>query len=225
MASANDGSGKSAWCNVIVSSPCPYGAVDLGLTTSKGNKLYWATSNLCKSGLCPKSSDYGDYYAWGETNPKSNYAWSNLKYCTDSSGDHFSKYVPYDTSSYWSGSGNPDNKITLDLQDDAAHVKLGGSWRMPTGDEWEELINKCKWTWTGKGYRVTGPNGNSIFLPAAGYRRGKDLYGIGSRGCYWSSSLTPHSSSHAYDLSFFSDQFLRVYNRRNSGLSIRPVSE
>lgn len=133
-------------------------AVDLGLSVK------WADRNLG----APTPEEYGEYYGWGETSPKSDYDWSTLKYCTDGEGRHFNKYVPSDKSKYWSGSGSPDNKTRLDLSDDAARAKLVGKWRIPTKAEWEELKEKCKWSWTGSGYMVTGPNGRSIFLPAAG---------------------------------------------------------
>ena len=190
-------------------------AVDLGLSVK------WASCNLGAG----KPEEYGDYYAWGETSPKKDYYWSNLKYCTDSSGDYFSKYVPYDKSNYWSGSGRPDNKTVLDPQDDAAHVKLGGSWRMPTAAEWDELRNKCKWTWTGSGYKVTGPSGKSIFLPAAGDRGGTSLDYAGSYGSYWSSSLITDYPYGAWGVDFDSDGVRRFSSYRYFGFSVRPVSE
>ena len=193
--------------------------VDLGLSVK------WATCNVGAS----SPSDYGRYYAWGETSPKSEYDWSTLKYCTDTSGHHFSKYVPSGKSEYWSGDGAPDNRTKLVLSDDAARANWGGTWRMPTDSEWTELHTKCNWKWTshgGKnGYRVTGPNGNSIFLPAAGSRNGASLYDAGSRGFYWSSSLDTDYPYRAWRVYFSSGGVSRSGSGRCYGFSVRSVSE
>ena len=185
--------------------------VDLGLSVK------WATCNLGASS--PKG--YGSYFAWGETSPKSEYTWANLKYCNDSTGDSFSKYNQ-------TKNGTKDNKTKLDLSDDAARASWGGSWRMPTYDEFEELENNCTWTWTkmnGKnGYKVVSKsNGNSIFLPAAGCREDTSLYDAGGYGCYWSSSLYEGYSGSARFLCFNSGEHgTRFYYRKN-GWSVRPV--
>ena len=125
--------------------------------------------------------------------------------------------------------GTVDNKTVLDPEDDVAHVKWGGSWRMPTRAEQDELRDRCLWTWTAqngvKGYKVTGPNGNSIFLPAAGYRYGADVYGRGYNGSYWSSSLLSNDSDNACYL-YFRDSYYDCYNDyRRYGRSVRPVTE
>ena len=190
-------------------------AVDLGLSVK------WSDRNL--GALSPE--EYGDYYAWGETSPKWDYSWNTLKYCTDTSGKHFNKYVHSDRSKYWSGSGSPDNKTRLDLSDDAARAKLGGKWRIPTKAEWEELKEKCKWSWTGSGYRVTGPNGRSIFLPAAGSRLGSSSYYVGSDGDYWSSSLYTDYPNLAWRMYFDSGDYYMYSSNRSRGLSVRPVTE
>lgn len=190
-------------------------AVDLGLSVK------WADRNL--GALSPE--EYGDYYAWGETSPKSDYLWKTLKYCTDTSGDCFNKYVPSNKSEYWSGNGSPDNKTCLDLSDDAARANLGGKWRIPTKDEWEELKDKCTWSWTGSGYRVTGPNGRSIFLPAAGVRDGSSSYFVGSNGVYWSSSLYTDYPYFAWRMNFYSGDYCMLNYLRFNGLSVRPVTE
>ena len=131
-------------------------AVDLGLPSG----LKWAACNLGAS----RPEEYGDYYAWGETEPKEKYSWETYKFGTDFV---LSKYVT--DPAY----GAVDHKTLLDPEDDAAVVNLGGSWRMPTEAEYDELISKAIWTWTSRngvsGYLVTGSNGNSIFLPAAGH--------------------------------------------------------
>ena len=198
--------------------PDPYNGhefVDLGLPSG----LKWATCNVGAD----NPEDYGDYYAWGETATKSNYSWSTYKWCNGSS----STMTKYCTKSSY---GTVDNKTTLDPDDDVAHVKWGGDWRMPTRAEQDELrdINNCTWTWTtqgGKnGHLVTSKkNGNSIFLPAAGSRRGIDLYNAGSNGRYWSSSLYTSDSNYAYGLTLYSGDVQSASYPRYYGSAVRPV--
>lgn len=192
--------------------------VDLGLPS--GTK--WATMNVGAN----SPSDYGSYFAWGETSPKSSYTWENLKYRI--SGDisdnvKFSKYVA--SSKY----GNVDGKKLLDLSDDAAYVNWGSGWRMPSKDQQDELREKCRWSWTTmgghNGYKVVGPNGNSIFLPAAGYRYAGSLYGAGLSGDCWSSSLDTGSSYFAYYLNSGSGNYDCDNYCRCCGLSVRPVCQ
>ena len=186
---ANDGSGVFASCSVVVKNPCPSGAVDLGLS------VYWGTTNIGAS----KPEDYGDYYAWGETATKTVYSSSTYKFGTSSDGP-FSKYNT--NSSY----GEVDNKTVLDPEDDVAHVKLGGKWRIPTDAECRELWTQCTWGWTTQngvgGYKFTSKtNGNSIFLPAAG-SRDPNLSSVGFLGSYWSSSLRTESPGWAWYVYF-----------------------
>ena len=180
--------------------------------------MYWASCNI--GAITPE--EYGDYYAWGETEPKEDYSWSTYKFGTSSSGP-FSKYNTI--SSY----GSIDNKMVLEPEDDVAHVKLGGKWRMPTVAEWTELRENCTWTWTTQngvnGRLVTASNGNSIFLPAAGGRGDTILGTVGSYGYYWSSSLHPVSPTGAWYFHFGSGSAGRNGYRRCVGLSVRPVSE
>ena len=184
--------------------------VDLGLSVK------WATCNVGAS----KPEEYGDYFAWGETQPKSNYDWSTYKYYNGS----YNTLTKYNNSSSY---GTVDNKTTLDLSDDAARANWGGSWRMPTKAEQDELRNNC--TWTGiiqngvNGYKVTSKsNGNSIFLPAAGYRDGSSLNDAGGSGDYWSSSLGT-GPYRAYYL-FFNSSDVDWYDvSRDYGFSVRPV--
>ena len=188
--------------------------VDLGLPSG----LLWATCNLGAS----KPEEYGDYYAWGETSTKSNYNWSTYKYCNGSSTT-MTKYC--NSSPY----GTVDNKTTLELSDDVARASWGGSWRMPTYEEISELNTKCTWTWTSlngtDGYKVTGPNGNSIFLPAAGYRDGESLSYAGSYGVYWSSSLHASLAHYARKLYFHGSGHSTDYGSRYFGRSVRPVTK
>ena len=185
--------------------------VDLGLSVK------WATCNVGAT----KPEEYGDYFAWGETQPTDYYDWSTYKWCNGSPKTH----TKYCTDSYF---GTVDNKTTLEMSDDAAHANWGGSWRMPTKAERDELLEQCTWTWTTQngvnGYKVTSKkNGNSIFLPAAGYRYYSSLDSAGSRGCYWSSMINSLNSL-AYVLDFNSDIVSSGGDSgRSFGNSVRPV--
>ena len=189
-------------------------AIDLGLPSG----IKWASCNV--GATAPE--EYGGYYAWGETEEKEDYSWSTYKYC-NGSYDSMTKYCT--DSDY----GTIDNKTTLEPEDDVAHVQWGGSWRMPTKAEQDELRNNCTWNWTTlngvNGYRITGPNGNSIFLPAAGYRDGTEVRFQGSDGGYLSSSLSSYHSYDAYNLHFGSRYYDWFYYYRYSGRSVRPVCE
>ncbi len=201
-------------------------AVDLGLSVK------WATCNVGAS----KPEEYGDYFAWGETSPKTTYNWSTYKYTQSgkSSREYITKYtIPDDKKSGIWYNGDifvGDNKTTLDLADDAAHVNWGGSWRMPTKAEQDELYDNCIWTWTTQnginGCLLTSKkNGNSIFLPAAGNRYGSSLNYVGSSGGCWSSSLYSDDSSNAYGLYFYSGGVVWSGYDRNYGQSVRPVCQ
>ena len=199
--------------------------VDLGLSVK------WATCNLGAT----KPSDYGHYYAWGETEPKTDYTWATYKWMQAGQSDwkHITKYTVADgqTEGIWYDAGGTfigDNKTTLEAADDAATRKLGSLWRMPTKEEIRELLDHCTWNWTtqdGKnGYEVKSKtNGNSIFLPAAGYRGGSALYYAGSGGDYWSSSLCAVYSGLARYLGFDSGGRGWYDNGRYYGFSVRPV--
>ena len=184
--------------------------VDLGLSVK------WATCNVGAT----KPEETGYFFAWGETKPKAKYNWDTYKWC-EGSDDTQTKYC---TDSYY---GIVDNKTILELSDDAANVNWGGDWRMPTKQEQDELRNECTWDWTTKngvnGYTVTGPNGNSIFLPEASCRDHSDFYGAGYNGYYWSSSLDTIYSSNASYLSFDSYYVARSSFPSFRGQSVRPV--
>ena len=190
--------------------------VDLGLPSG----LKWATCNI--GATTPEG--YGNYYAWGETAPKSNYTWETYKYC-NGSYDTMTKYC---TESGYGYNGFTDGKTTLELSDDAARANWGGKWRMPTEAEQNELRNNCTWTWTTQngvmGYKVTSKtNGNSIFLPAAGYRDGTSVSSVGSYANYWSSSLDESSPGNAYNFYFNSGNVDWGSSLRNYGLTVRAV--
>ena len=180
--------GFEAGCVVTVAGMAVPEAVDLGLPSG----LKWASFNVGASA----PGGYGNYYAWGETQTKSDYSWETYTFGSSPNGP-LSKYN-YDYSY-----GPVDNKVVLDPEDDVAHVEYGGSWRIPTASEWDELLNHCTWTWTND-YNGTGVAGDivtsnrqgythvSIFLPAAGRMTG--TYLDDDRGQYWSSSLClPHT--------------------------------
>lgn len=183
-------------------------AVDLGLSVK------WANMNV--GATTPEG--YGDYFAWGETATKETYNMSTY-FDTNDGGSTFTKY------------NNESGKTVLDPEDDAAHVNWGGSWRMPTKAEWQELIDKCTWTWTTQnginGYKVTskkaGYTDKFIFLPAAGNREDSDLNFVGSGSVYWSSSLSEFDSYNAWYVYFNSDDHDFSYYGRYLGESVRPV--
>ena len=198
-----------ASCTVTVPYPAPE-AVDMGLAVKWGSFNLGATS--------PEQA--GEFFAWGETEPKTTYTWSNYAW-TEGNGATVTKYT-----------GVTGDKIILDPEDDAASVKLGGKWRMPTDEDWTELCSKTKfdWVWddSRKGYTVTskiaGHEGNSIFLPAAGYRRGSDLIAAGDCGLYWTLSLYASYPYEALGVYFDPSYILGYYyDTRYSGFSIRPV--
>ena len=191
--------------------------VDLGLPSG----LLWAETNIGAA----TAADDGCYFAWGETDmtTKSSYDWSTYKY-----GKYYDNMTKYNST---------DGKTVLDKEDDAAYVNWGSSCRMPTNDEFTELRNSsyCTWTWTSQttslgssiyGYKVTSvKNGNSIFLPASGYRFYGGLNLHGSYGYCWSSTLYSSYNGNAYYLGFYSGYYDWYYDYRYYGHTVRPVAE
>lgn len=186
--------------------------VDLGLPSG----IKWADRNIGAN----KPEDYGDYFAWGETEPKEMYDQNSYKwYSSASSG--LTKYCT--NSSY----GNVDNKTVLEASDDAATANWGGQWRMPTKEERDELYEYCDWEWVERsngvsGYQITSEiNGNSIFLPLAGCKDGdwvNSYYGF-----YWTSSLHLDDNWNAYDVNFQIGGVIMNDDSRFNGRSVRPV--
>lgn len=181
-------------------------AIDLGLSVK------WASWNVGAS----RPEESGGYYAWGETKEKNEYSWDSYAYCK-------------------SDKNLNRTDVTINITNicgssyDVAHVKWGGSWRLPTKSEIGELVNKCTWKWTSyngvKGQLVTGPNGNSIFLPFASYRYKSDPINKGSNGFYWSGT---NGRNYRLDTAYY----MEIGNSSRSatscqplylGLSVRPV--
>ncbi len=192
--------------------------VDLGLPSG----LLWATCNVGAN----SPEEYGDYFAWGEVTTKESYYWSTYKYCNGSS----STLTKYCNNSSYGYNGFTDNKTVLDPEDDAAHVNWGGDWRMPILTEIQELFDSdnCTWSWTTQngvyGRKVTSKaNGNSIFLPAAGFRAYSSLNYDGSDGYYWSSSLGAGTPGGAYGVCFYSGSYVWGIYDRSDGQSVRAV--
>ena len=189
--------------------------VDLGLPS--GTK--WATCNVGAN----SPEDYGDYFAWGETSTKNTYSWATYSLCNGSQNT----LTKYCNNSSYGNNGFTDALTTLEASDDAATANWGSAWRMPTKEEFDELKNNCTVTWTTQngvnGRLFTGPNGNSIFLPAAGYRYDSSLYSAGSYGYYWSSSLYTDYPYSAWLLYFLSGNYGMYSDYRYYGRSVRPV--
>lgn len=206
----------------IAQAPEDVQAVDLGLPSG----LYWASCNV--GAAYPQG--YGDYYAWGETDSKKDYSWATYKYANVGEFYHY-KFTKYCTDASSGDNGFIDNKTVLEPEDDAATANWGDVWRMPTDAEWTELREQCTWTWTAQngmnGYQVASKtNGNSIFLPAAGFRDGNAApYVAGRRGYYGSSSLLENSSTDVWIVTFNHEKVERDNDKRNKGLSVRPVQD
>lgn len=193
--------------------------VDLGLSVK------WATCNVGAD----KPEDVGGLYAWGETDTKTEYSYATYKFSVDGVRGNYTKY------------SDKDSKTVLDQEDDVAHVKWGGSWRVPTSAEMDELRRECNWTWTTengvKGFRVSGKKegyeNNSIFLPVNAFNDSvavATLHQYPEYGVYWSSTLSNESGSflmggwdHANGIWFCRDASMGNGSYRNEGRSIRPV--
>ena len=190
--------------------------VDLGLPSG----TLWATCNIGAS----KPEDYGDYYAWGETKSKTTYNWDTYIYANGT----YDKLTKYCNDSYYGNNGFTDNLTTLQSGDDPATANWGSGWQTPSKDQWEELKINTTNQWTTKngvkGRLFTSKkNGQTLFLPAAGYRNEGSLHGAGSYGYYWSRSLDTGYSYDAWSLHFLSDVCGMLSYDRYDGQSVRPV--
>lgn len=187
-------------------------AVDLGLPSG----LKWGSMNVGAS----NPEDYGNHYAWGETETKTKYTTSNYKFGPVKYSE-ITLYSKYETKL------GGDKKTVLEAEDDAASANLGNGWRMATFAEWKELRESCTWTWTQRnginGMLVTGPNGKSIFLPASGVFQ-SSLGKKGTYGSYWTSTLAS-AEGMANAVDFYSGGNDKALIDRSTGLSVRPVKE
>ena len=200
-----------------------YDYVDLGLPSG----TLWATCNV--GAFSPE--DYGDYFAWGETtgynSGKTDFSWSTYEWSNGS----INTMTRYCNNSSYGYNGFTDALTELELADDAAYVNWGSNWRMPSIEQFEELINSSYTTteWTTQndvyGRKITSKkNGKSIFLPAAGYRYGTSLVNAGSIGYNWARTLASDIPPCAtYGLHFHSSSMEKFDNYRFIGHSIRPV--
>ena len=209
--------------------------VDLGLPSG----TLWATCNVGAD----SPEQYGDYFSWGEVVPKGNYDWPYYKWAHwvyDTISDHHYHVVEETWYKYfvedWTENGivKGDCKMELDPEDDAAYVNWGSKWRMPTLEQFQELVENCDWQWTNRkgvnGQLVTGPNGKSIFLPAAGGRI-DHLYNDGICAYYWSRTLCSRDKlaieaadqHNAYILFFDSWSNEVWYDTRTDGQTVRAV--
>ncbi len=183
--------------------------IDLGLPS----KILWAKCNVGSA----LEHEYGYSFAWGEVEAKKDYSWETYKY---GDGTARTKYT------------SEDKLTTLDAEDDAATVIWGSNCRMPTGAEFKELKDNCTWTWEDNhnagvgGFLVTGPNGNSIFIPATGYYSGETHAFTEVGGNYWSSTLSGSTDYEALCLDFEIDDIdPGVSDSRYFGFTIRPVAK
>lgn len=182
--------------------------IDLGLPSG----IKWATCNVGAN----VAEEYGNYFGWGETEPKDNYSSINS--------------LTYKVSlKKLKKAGIIDDSNTLTMEHDAANVHWGGTWRLPTDEEFGELISACKWNFASfngvNGYLVTGPNEKNIFLPASAYQNGTTIENDGDFGDYWSSSLIEESNGVACSLGYSSKAFGRRRYARYVGRTVRPVTE
>ena len=188
--------------------------VDLGLSVK------WATCNV--GATAP--TEYGDYFAWGETTRKKDYSWDTYKF-TEDGGSTFTKY------------NKTDGKTVLDKEDDVVAVNWGGEWRTPTLDEIKELVDNCTWEWQAEGniafngvagYKVSGKKAgytdNYIFLPAGGsIGGGYRIEGAGQLGFYMSATRDSVDADHSWSIGFNSDAWQWGFGLRRNGRLVRPV--
>lgn len=230
----------SATCALSVILPA--GAVDLGIVMKREDgstyKLYVAECNLSVNGFASAPEEFGDYFAWGETEVQysslspltwkdeieHHYYWTSYKWCNGTDNT----LTKYNSNSEY---GEVDNKTSFrdyGYEDDAARKILGGGWRTPSEAELQELLDKCTWEWTTqnevKGFKVTGTNGKTVFLPAAGRIDYDQIRNASTYGEYLSSSLVkddPRKSPKLYFDPYGSHKMSPT--TRCCGFSVRPV--
>ena len=190
--------------------------VDLGLPSG----TLWAFTNL--GAAVPE--DFGDYYAWGEVDYKSDYSWNTYKYVKGGDATKLTKYC----SQANMGNGKyTDTLVVLEVQDDVATAKWGADWCMPTQEQFEELKKECTWKWTvrnGKNIvEITGKNGSKLYMPAAGCHFNKTRSLVGTNGYYWSRTLSDKGSNRGSCFTFSQNDMEVSVRARNIGNSIRPV--
>ncbi|MBR5843183.1 MAG: hypothetical protein IKY75_01195 [Bacteroidaceae bacterium] len=186
-----------------------YQFVDLGLTVK------WASCNVGAD----TPEEYGDFFSWGDIETKPSYTGDSCR--------------TYERAVYRGGKYSPYKKgideICTDAEYDAARANWGGAWHMPTKAHMDELVSRCSWEWVElgevKGYKVTGPSGNSIFLPAAGWLYGSSHTNVGVVGAYWCSTPIMAGNKEAYRLLFANGEILVQGYNRYCGFTVRPVCE
>lgn len=191
---------------VFAQAPANVKAVDLGLPSG----LLWANMNIGAE----RASDYGDYFAWGETATKHTFGWSSYKFGVEDS------YTKYGVNQAYTKV--VDGLMVLQPEDDAASVLWGDGWRMPTKEEFEELMQYCESSWGDlngtKGYMFDGLTDEAIFLPAGGYVKTSSPEDVNAIATYWTSSLEPE-----YNEGYKFDNKEIYGSNRSRGRSIRPV--
>ena len=193
--------------------------VNLGLSSG----TWWASCNYGAD----NGHQEGNYFAWGETtgydNGKTDFSWNSYKYCNGTA----TSLLKYCTKENYGAGGFTDNILEMEGCDDPTTRLYGYDISIPTKEQWEELMKECNWTYDGKGFIVRGKYGiyqkNSIYLPAAGYRQGVNLYDKGTEGYYWSSTLDENSPDDAWFLYFGKGKRENFDYYRCYGRSIRPV--
>ena len=203
--------------------PVPKGFVDFGLPSG----TLWSTKNIGATNGDTAESWYGNYYAWGELEPKEQYIWPNYKYANGG----YNKLTKYCNDSGFGNDGFTDKLTQLVPEDDVATV-TNSAWRMPTKEDFEELIAGTTNSWVTDYKGISGLNGrvftskvnsNTLFIPAAGYRDGSDIGDVGSSCYLWSSSLYLDYPFSACDLNFDSGNINMYNDLRCIGLCVRPI--
>ena len=206
--------------------PVPEGFVDLGLPSG----TFWSTKNIGATNGNTAESWYGNYYAWGEIETKDNYDWTTYKYASNGSGYKLTKYC---NNSSYGNDGFTDDLTQLVPEDDVA-TQTNSTWRMPTKEDFEELIAGTTSSWVENYNDIEGlngqvftskVNGNTLFIPASGAHVGSDIKNIGSSCSLWTSSFYLSHPNSAYDLYFNNSGYIDAsgYVNRCTGYSVRPI--